>query len=65
MVVPAFENVKEKSTAKNYCPVSLLSLVSEVFEKLENNRTVDHQEKCGFFCHFQMVLDLVDRLKIF
>ena len=53
LVVPAFENVKERSTAKNYCPVSLLSLVSEVFEKLENNRTVDHQEKCGFFCHFQ------------
>ena len=31
--VPAFKNVGEKSTAKNYCPVSLLSLVSKVFEK--------------------------------
>ena len=32
-VVPVFKNVGEKSTAKNYCPVSLLSVVSKVFEK--------------------------------
>ena len=30
-VVPVFKNVRERSTAKNYCPVSLLSLVSKVF----------------------------------
>ena len=30
-VVPVFKNVGERSTAKNYCPVSLLSLVSKVF----------------------------------
>ena len=33
-VVPVFKNVGERSTAKNYCPVSLLSVVSKVFEKL-------------------------------
>ena len=36
-VVPVFKNVGERSTAKNYCPVSLLSVVSKVFEKLANN----------------------------
>ena len=35
-VVPVFKNVGERSTAKNYGPVSLLSVVSKVFGKLEN-----------------------------
>ena len=52
-VVPVFKNVGERSTAKNYRPVSLLSLVSKVFEKLVNNRIVDHLEKCGLFSDFQ------------
>ena len=43
----------ERSTAKNYCPVSLLSVVSKVFEKLVNNRIVDHLEKCDLFSDFQ------------
>ena len=33
--------------------VSLLSVVSKVFEKLVNNRIVDHLEKCDFFSDFQ------------
>ena len=41
------------STAKNYRPVSLLSAVSKVFEKLVNSRIVDHLEKYGFFSDFQ------------
>ena len=52
-MVPVFTNVGERSTAKNYCPVSLLSVVSKVFEKLVNNRIVDHLEKCGLFSDFQ------------
>ena len=52
-VVPVFKNVGERSTAKNYCPVSLLSVVSKVFEKLVNNRIVDHLGKCGLFSDFQ------------
>ena len=43
----------ERSTAKNYHSVSLLSVVSKVFEKLVNNRAVDHIEKCGLFSDFQ------------
>ena len=52
-MVPVFKNVGERSTAKNYYPVSLLSVVSEVFEKLVNNRIVDHLEKSGLFSDFQ------------
>ena len=33
-VVPVFKNVGERSTAKNYCPVGLLSVVSKVFKNL-------------------------------
>ena len=52
-VVPVFKNVGERSTAKNYHPVSLLSVVSKIFEKLVNNRIVDHVEKCGLFSDFE------------
>ena len=52
-MVLVFNNVGERSAAKNYCPVSLLFVVSKVFEKLINNRTVDHIEKCGLFSDFQ------------
>ena len=53
LVAPVFKNVGERSTTKNYCPVSLLSVVSKVFEKLVNNRIVDHLEKYGLFSDFQ------------
>ena len=33
--------------------MSLHSVVSKVFEKLVNNRIVDHLEKCGLFSDFQ------------
>ena len=52
-VVPVFKNVGERSNTKNYCPVSLLSVVSKVFEKLVNKRIVDQLEKCGLFSDFQ------------
>ena len=53
LVVPVFKNVGERSTAKNYRPVILLSVFSKVFEKLVNNRIVDHLEKYGLFSNFQ------------
>ena len=52
-MVLAFKNVGEIFTTKNDHPVSLLSLVSKVFEKLVNNWIVDHIEKCGLFSDFQ------------
>ena len=48
-----FKNVGERSTAKNCRPVSLLSVVSKVFEKLVNNRIVDHLQKSGLLSDFQ------------
>ena len=52
-LVPVFKNAVERSTAKNYWPVSLLSVLSKVFEKLVNNRIVDHLEKCDLLPDFQ------------
>ena len=49
-VVSVFKNVGERSKAKHYHPVSLLSVVSKVFL---NNRIVNHLEKCGLFSNFQ------------
>ena len=42
LVFPVLKNVEERSTAKNYHPVTLLSVVIKVFKKLVNNRIVDH-----------------------
>ena len=36
-MVPVCENVGERSEAKSYHPVSLLSMASKVFKKLVNN----------------------------
>ena len=63
LVVPVFKNAGERSTAKSYYPVSLLSLVSKVFEKLLNNRIVDHLYNS--FLISSMVLGLFDQLQIF
>ena len=43
-VVSVFKNVGKRSTAKNYHPVSLISVVRKVFEKLISNKIVDHLE---------------------
>ena len=59
-MVPVFKNVGERSTAINYHPVSLLSVVCKGFEKLVNNRIVDHLEKCGLFLISSMVLGLLN-----
>ena len=52
-VVPEFKSVGERSNAKNYRPVSLLFVVSKVFEKLVKNRIVDYLEKCCLFSDFR------------
>ena len=65
-MVPIFKNVGERAIAKNSRPLSLLSMVSKIFEKLVNNRIVDHLEECGlFFVISSMVLGLLDQLLIF
>ena len=47
-----FKIVEEMSTAKNYHSVSLPSVVSKVFQ-LVNNSIVHHMEKCGLFSNVQ------------
>ena len=64
-MVTVFKSVGERSTAKNYRPISLVFVVSKIFEKLVNNRIVDHKEKSGLFLISSMVLDLLDQLQIF
>ena len=59
LMVPVIKNVGERSTAKSCCPTSLLSVVSKVFEKLVNNRIVDHLEKCGLFLISNIVVGLL------
>ena len=44
-VAHAFENVWERPIAKNYHPVSLLSVVSKVVLKFVNDRIVGRLEK--------------------
>ena len=46
---PCIYECWERSTAKNYRSVSLVSVVSKAFEKFVNNRIVDHLEKCSLF----------------
>ena len=52
-VVSVFKNVWEMSTAKNYSPVNIFSVLSKVFEKLVNNSLVYHLEKYRLFSDFQ------------
>ena len=47
-MVPVFKNVRERSTAKNYRPLSLLSVVSKILEKLVNNRIDSPREMQPF-----------------
>ena len=77
LVVPIFKNVGERSTAINYGPVSLLSVVRKVFQKLVNNRIVDHLIKFVLFSDFQydfrssqstadlLTVDLIELIGVF
>ena len=64
-MIPVFKDVRERYTTKSCCPVSYLSVVSKVFKKQIVNRLVGHIEKYDFFLISNMVLGLVDTLRIF
>ena len=64
-VIPVFKNDREMSMEKYYHLVYLLSVVSKIFEKLKNNRLVNHLKKCNLFSDFQYdFTDLLDQLQI-
>ena len=50
--IPLFKSVREKSLTKNYCPVSLLSVVSKIFEKLVNHSCWSSQKTSRLVCLF-------------
>ena len=64
-VVPVFKNIGKRCSTKSYSPVTLLSVVSKVFEKFVNNRIVDHLEKCSLSFDSSMILGLLNQLQIF
>ena len=55
------KGLQQKTTTQ----LVFFAVVSKFFEKLVNNRIVDHLEKCGFFLISSMVLGLLDQLHIF
>ena len=61
-MVPVFNNVGKKFTAKSYHPISLLS---EVIEKLVPDSIVNPLETCRFFLISRLVLGPLDQLQIF
>ena len=66
-VFPVFKNVGQRSTAKSYRPVSLLSVVSKVFEKL-NKKIIGlliTWRNVAFFLISSMILGLLNQLQIF
>ena len=52
-VAPVIVSVGKRSIAKNKCPESFLSVVKKIFEKLVNNKMLDHLEVCCLFSDFQ------------
>ena len=52
-MVPVYKMLGKGLQLRTTPSVSLLSVVSKVFEKFVNNRIFDHLEKYGFFPAFQ------------
>ena len=54
----------ERSTAKSYRPVSLLSVVSKILEKPVNNKFLNLTEKCGLFSYFRPSRSIADLVTV-
>ena len=65
---PVFQNIGERSVAKNYHSVSLLPVLSKISVTFVNNKLVRHLEKLCLFSDFQHGSkssgSTVDRLKV-
>ena len=60
-VVPKFKTVRDRSIAKSYHPVSLLSVVNKVFEKPVIIGLLITKRYMTFFLISSMVLGLLDQ----
>ena len=63
--ISVFKDIVGNSMAKIYHLLSLLSVISKIFEKLANNKLADHLKKCKLFCYFKYVSGLLVQLQIF
>ena len=66
-MIQVFKIAGERSNAKKYCPASLPSVVSKVFEKFVNNRLDDHIKNCCSFLYqygFRSSRSTADLLKV-
>lgn len=63
LVVLVFKNVGVRSMVKNYCPISLLDVVSTIFEQFVNNKLLDHLEKYFEYC-FKSSRSTIDFLTV-
>ena len=63
-MAPVLKNVGERSTGKNYHPISL-SVVSKIFEKLVKIELLITLRNVVFFLISSMVLGLPNQLHIF
>ena len=63
-MVRVFKNIGKRSIAKGYHPVSFLSEVSKVFEKLVIGLLIT-KRNVAFFLISSMVLGILDQLHIF
>ena len=61
-MVPVFKNVGQRSTAKNYCTVSLLSVVSKVFEKLFSDSQYGFRSSPSTADRLTVVSDRISRV---
>ena len=52
-VVPAYKNDGERSDPGNYRPISLLPVISKMFESFVNDRITKHLERTGLFSDLQ------------
>ena len=52
-VVPIFKNQRDRASPLNYRPISLLNIISKVFESLINKSLVSHLESNGLFSDAQ------------
>ena len=53
LVVPVFKNDRERSDSGKYCPISLLPIITKIFESFINDSLTKHVDITDFFSDLQ------------